>query len=245
MIRSLPGRREAVDVNAQQRAARVAADIQRSRSSADAARGVWLSDLGVRVKGNEVRKAAGTWKGSRYLGPLAGACAGVIDVKAPSAGAMLSSVVIGNVPRVGTIFVAFADGTRHEQPLYQGSPAQMRKVDAAVARFNAMADTADTDARVVTRAGGPRPSGDYGPWHSEGWADVRRSFEDVRQASRDRPGAGLSYRECKPGRDAYKAARRAGLSREEASQASRDALARAKEAKLKQEHENTERKLGD
>ncbi len=89
-----------------------------------------LAEIGVRIKGNEVRKIGLTWNSSRYLEPLVGACAGVMDVKTASAGALISSVVIGNVPRVGTIFIAFADGTRHEQALRQGSMAQMRKVDA-------------------------------------------------------------------------------------------------------------------
>jgi hypothetical protein len=43
-------------------------------------------------------------------------------------------------PRVGTIFIAFADGTRWEKPLCQGTRAEMAKVDVAIARFNAMAD---------------------------------------------------------------------------------------------------------
>jgi hypothetical protein len=208
-------------MNAKQRAARVAAEIQRSRASAEAARGVTLSELGVRVKGNEVRQTGLTWNTSRYLGPLVGACAGVMDVKPASPGAMLSSIVIGNVPRVGNIFIAFANGSRHELPLRQGSPAQMREVDAAVARFNAMVDVASPEAEEITRT-----------WIRQ------RARETLRQARVDRPSAGLSYRECKPGRDAYKAARRAGLSREDASQASRDALARFREAKLGQEHES-------
>lgn len=49
---------------------------------------------------------------------------------------------------------------------------------------------------------------------------------------------GLTYRESKPGRDAYKAARRAGLSVEESSKASRDALARVKEAKLRESRDS-------
>jgi hypothetical protein len=129
-------------MDARQRAARVAAEVQRSRAVADTARGVTIPELGVRVKGNEVRKNGISWNSSRRLGSLVGACAGVMDLKSPSAGATLSSVVIGNVPRVGTIFVAFANGTRHEIPLLQGSLTQMRKVDAAIARFNAMADAA-------------------------------------------------------------------------------------------------------
>jgi hypothetical protein len=203
-------------MNAQQRAARVAAEIQRSRAVSDTARGVTLIELGVRVKGNEVRKNGLTWSSSCPMGSLAGACAGVMDLKPPSAGAVLSSVVIGNVPRIGTIFVAFADGTRHETPLLQGSPAQMRKVDVAIARFNAMADAADPDAKPIVR--------------TKTRQEVRREeFQEIREF---RKSLGLTYREMKPGRDAFKAARRAGLSREEASQASRDALIKARDAKL-------------
>jgi hypothetical protein len=81
------------------------------------ARGERFPELGVWVKGNEVRKNGLTWNNSVYLGPLVGACVGVMDVKPPSGGALLSSIVIGNVPRVGTIFVAFEDGKRHQTAL--------------------------------------------------------------------------------------------------------------------------------
>ncbi len=108
---------------------------------AGAARGTRLNELGVYVKGTEVRTNGLTWDSSRYLGSLVGACAGVMNIKPVSAGQIVSAVVIGNAPRVGTIFVAFADGTRHEKALRQGSRAQMHKVDQAIALFNAMADT--------------------------------------------------------------------------------------------------------
>jgi hypothetical protein len=52
------------------------------------------------------------------------------------------TAAMDQLARVGTIFIAFADGTRHEQALLDGSPAQMRKVDDEVARFNAMVDVA-------------------------------------------------------------------------------------------------------
>lgn len=132
-------------MSARQRAAGTAAEILRSRAAAEAARGVTLEALGVRVKGNEVFNLNYlVRKKLRYLGPLAGASAGVMDVEPPSGGAVLSSIVIGNVPRVGTIFVAFANGKLHKKALLQGSPRQMRNVDADVARFNTMADVADS-----------------------------------------------------------------------------------------------------
>lgn len=132
-------------MSAQQRAAGAAAEILRSRAAAEAARGVTLEALGVRIKGNEVFNLNYlVRKKLRYLGPLAGASAGVMDVEPASGGAVLSSIVIGNVPRVGTIFVAFANGKLHKKALLQGSPRQMRNVDAEVARFNTMADVADS-----------------------------------------------------------------------------------------------------
>jgi hypothetical protein len=94
---------------------------------------VTLNALGVRVKGNEVFNLNFLLrKEFRYLGPLAGASAGVMDVKPASSGAVISSIVIGNVPRVGTIFIAFANGKLHKRPLLQGSPGQMRNVDTEV-----------------------------------------------------------------------------------------------------------------
>jgi hypothetical protein len=214
-------------VSAQQRAAQVAAGVQRSRASVDMARGVRLPELGVWVKGNEVRKNGLTWNTSVYLGSLVGACAGIMDVKPPSGGALLSSVVIGNVPRVGTIFVAFADGKRNQIALSQGSRAQMRKVDDAVARFNAMVDIVDREAQK-TPPPEPQLSG-----RTERVAKVQQKMEQVRVDI-----AGLTYRECKPGRDAFKAARRAGLSRDQAAQASRDALARVRESKAEQQRKD-------
>jgi hypothetical protein len=115
-------------MDARQRAAKVAADVQRSRAIASAVRGVRFMELGVFVQGAEVRIG-----GARHT--LKGACAGVMDVKAPDAGAVVASVVFGGSPRVGTIFVAFADGTRHDRALKQASRPQMQKVDEAVRQF--------------------------------------------------------------------------------------------------------------
>jgi|ERR1035437_9175087 hypothetical protein len=129
-------------MNARQRAVQVAAQVQRERAVADKTRGVTLTELGVRVKGDQVRSLPG-WMRGRHLGSLAGACAGIMDVKPGSEAGYIAAGVIGlNSPRVGTIFVALADGTRHEKPLRMGTRAEMHKMDAAIARFNAMADAA-------------------------------------------------------------------------------------------------------
>jgi hypothetical protein len=61
-------------------------------------------------------------------------------------------------------------------------------------------------------------------------AKVQQRMEQARVDT-----AELTYGECKPGRDAYKAARRAGLSRDQAAQASRDALAQVRESKVRQQ----------
>ena len=49
--------------------------------------------IGEYVAGRDLQR-----KELRYLGPLAGASAGVMDVKPASGGAVLSSIMIGNVP---------------------------------------------------------------------------------------------------------------------------------------------------
>lgn len=128
-------------VNARQRAAQVAAQVQRERARTEAARAVVaLPLLGIIVKHGEVyaRKLR-----DRHVGPLAGACAGVMDLRPGSQAGYIAAGIIGtNAPCVGTIFVALANGTRHETPLRMGTRSEMHKVDETIARFNAMADAA-------------------------------------------------------------------------------------------------------
>ena len=129
-------------MTAQQRAARIEAELRRVKNSRTE-----FPERGVYVGDNLV------WNGrSRLpLGPLAGACAGVKDLREPSVvaevGAFVADVVIGVSPgvSVGTKFVAFADGTRHETRLNMGSRAEMQAVDRAVAEFNAMVDAAESE----------------------------------------------------------------------------------------------------
>ena len=90
-----------METNAQQRAARVRADIERSRAAASASRGAALQALGVYIKGKEVHKIGVFGGPGRYLGSLVGACAGVMDVRPPSAGQMANSLITGIVPRGG------------------------------------------------------------------------------------------------------------------------------------------------
>lgn len=128
-------------MNARQRAAQVVADVQRSKAVADLGRRqVIFADLKVVVKDGQVRKYGGR---SAVLGRLKGACAGVMDVRPLTAGEYYTTRIGLTSPRVGTIFVAFADGTRHEIPLRAGSRDEMHRIDTAIARFNAMADAAE------------------------------------------------------------------------------------------------------
>jgi hypothetical protein len=87
-------------MKARQRAVQVAAQVQRERAIADKTRGVTLTDLGVRVKGDEVWSLPG-WTRGRCLGPLAGACAGVMDLKPGSQAVYVAAGVIGVNPSPG------------------------------------------------------------------------------------------------------------------------------------------------
>ena len=88
-------------MNARQRAERIAAQVQRERAANDAtARVVPLPLLGLVVKNGEVYARKFT---DRHLDPLAGACAGVMDIRPGSDAAYLAAAVVGlSSPRVGT-----------------------------------------------------------------------------------------------------------------------------------------------
>lgn len=114
-----------------------------SHTATDRQRRVTFIELDAQVKDGYVRTVGITWKLSRHLGPLAGAHAGVTDEKELSRTARRRATVLGASPRTGTIFVSFADGTRHETALRLGTDEQRQAIDAAVRRFNAMADAAE------------------------------------------------------------------------------------------------------
>ena len=124
----------------EERAARIAAQTKGDLAQADARSVVALPLLGIVVKRGEVY-ARGQLR-DRHLGPLAGACAGVLDVRpsADAANAAARAVLGLNSPRTGTVFVAMADDTRHVKALRAEGRAEMREV--AISRFNAMADAA-------------------------------------------------------------------------------------------------------
>jgi hypothetical protein len=126
-------------MSAQDRAARVAAQIQdqQAMKKMTSWAGTRFPSLRVTVKNGEIRYGLGKRQ------PLKGACAGARNVHPATGGQVLFSVLAGPAPKVGTLFVAFADGTRFESPLLQGSRAQMRKVDEEIALFNRLADLAE------------------------------------------------------------------------------------------------------
>lgn len=137
----LPKQEEWIKMSAQQRADYVKETICSPEGmSPGSVQDETLRRLGIRVKLGDVRKIGMLKEASRYLGPLTGACAGVVDNRAPSAGAMLLSLVRGKIPRSGIIFIAFMNGRRYERNLRWPSPARRRGVDEAVSRFNEMAD---------------------------------------------------------------------------------------------------------
>src|SRR5258708_6186703 len=90
----------------------------------------------------------------------------------------------------------------------------MQKVDEAIRQLNLMADAADEIERQ--------------------YADGVASREAMRQQRELAKASRLTWSAARPGRVAYKGARRAGMSREEASTASAEALASLKEAKRQQ-----------
>jgi hypothetical protein len=129
-------------VSARHNPVREAGGTQESHTATDLQRRVIFLELDAQVKDGDVRTVGVSWNRSRHLGPLAGAHAGVTDNKELSRTARIKAAVLGTSPRTGTIFVSFADGTRHEIALRLGTDQQRQAIDAAVTRFNAMADAA-------------------------------------------------------------------------------------------------------
>jgi hypothetical protein len=129
-------------VSARHNTSRGAGGIEQSDAATDLQRRVMFMELNAQVKDGDVRTVGVTWNRSRHLGPLAGAHAGVTEIKELSGSARIKAAVLGTSPRTGTIFVSFADGTRHEVALRLGTAEQRQAIDAAVRRFNAMADAA-------------------------------------------------------------------------------------------------------
>ena len=129
-------------MSARHHAAREAGGTQESHMATDLQRRIIFMELDAQVKDGDVRTVGFTWNRSRHLVPLAGAHAGVTDHEELSRKARIKAAVLGTSPQTGTIFVSFADGTRHEIALRLGTAEQRQAIDEAVTRFNAMADAA-------------------------------------------------------------------------------------------------------
>ena len=138
-------------MSARRNEVRKAGETPESQMAADLRRRVIFGELDAQVKDGDVRTVGITWNRSRHLGPLAGAHAGVTGETELSRTARITAQVLGTAPRTGTVFVSFADGTRHETALRLGTDEQRQAIDAAVTRFNAMADAAAEDHKTSDR----------------------------------------------------------------------------------------------
>jgi hypothetical protein len=126
-------------------AAERAAAVQAQMAHEQAEGGHVFPELGgVTVRGAWVY-TPGAWRmkpfgfRSERLGPLAGACAGIIDARQPTLSIPVSAYLSASAPKAGTVFIAFADGTRHKFP---ARAVRVSKLRQAVDLFNAMADAA-------------------------------------------------------------------------------------------------------
>ena len=111
-------------------------DGWRSQSEAD---GVVFGYLGVKISGTDVW-TTGRGTPNRCLGPLAGACAGLVEPRRSWIGTFISSLLLGDVlPKNATMFVAFADGTRYERMPLPWVTQDWPKIAGEIGRFNTAA----------------------------------------------------------------------------------------------------------
>jgi hypothetical protein len=93
--------------------------------------------LGVRISGAEVW-TTGRETPSRYLGPLKGARAGIIEPRRSRAGTFVSSLLLGDLPpKNARLYVAFVDGTRYERLVLPWVDWDWPKIAGEIGRFNA------------------------------------------------------------------------------------------------------------
>lgn len=119
-------------------AAERAAQIQRSHLASEARfSSRTFTALGVTVQSGKVYKGTGLFKDE--LGDLAGACAGVIDVRQPSP---LAGLFTGVGPKLGTAFVRCSNGREQQREIREGfiAGAAWSKAQEEIRAFNAMAD---------------------------------------------------------------------------------------------------------
>lgn len=127
-----------------QRAAHVPADYQLpTQAEMTGPRGTVLGYLGVEIVGDQVWTIGGPTRG-QYLGLLAGARAG-LDLPGLSAYGVSATTSGIGAHRPGTISVTFATGARHERALRPGALLDASKIEAQIARFNALADASGSN----------------------------------------------------------------------------------------------------
>ena len=103
--------------SASERAAAAQAQMQQDKLSQMLDQGHRFPELsGLSVRGNVV-SVPGFWGGSskKPVGPLAGSCAGIIEARQPTIAAHALAVYNASAPKAGRVFIAFADGSRHER----------------------------------------------------------------------------------------------------------------------------------
>ncbi len=113
--------------------------VDLGRSQADSG-GMVFGYLGVRISEGAVWTSK-HGDASRYLGPLAGACAGLDEPRRSWIGSFVSSVLTGSsAPKNAKLYVAFADGSRYERmPLPWVRELDWPKIGGEIGRFNAAA----------------------------------------------------------------------------------------------------------
>ena len=114
------------------------ADALRSQGDAD---GMVFSYLGVVIRGTDVW-TFGREAPTRCLGPLKGACAGIIEPRRSRIGSYISSLLLGGnaPPKNARLYIAFADGTRYERMLLPWIPIDAwPRIAGQIGRFNAAA----------------------------------------------------------------------------------------------------------
>jgi hypothetical protein len=122
-----------------QRAASVIADGQVAAEAAGT-KGVALDYLGVEIVGDHVWTRGGPTQG-RYLGLLDRARAD-LELRGLSAYGVAATMSGVGPHVVGTISVTFAHGATYRRALRPGAHVDASKIEAQVARFNALAEAA-------------------------------------------------------------------------------------------------------
>jgi hypothetical protein len=116
------------------RASHEPAEVEPPWSGSAVARGTAFGYLGVRVEDDQVWTMGGSVHG-RFLGQLAGACAGMEATRLSPLAARLVAWGLGQRP-MGRVFVTLANGTLYERLLRPAAIGDLNKIAAEIARFN-------------------------------------------------------------------------------------------------------------